>query len=216
VNVAHADRAPLNADVKLVRYDAARMALAEAHRVDEVKDIRNKAVAIAAYAKQANDTEMIEWATEIRVRAERRAGELLAAMEKNEGAKGVGPIAVPAGHRNQPPTLAELGINKKQSSRWQQLAAVKDDEFEKAVEAAKEVAREVTTTHVLKLAASRRERSRNLSPTEEEFSESVFIARCVLALRNLIADWPEDRPIAPLIQQLQEHLAYQARRRGAA
>lgn len=49
----------------------------------------------------------------MRARAERRAGELLAVMQKNGGAKGVGPIAVASRHHNSDvPTLATLGIRK--------------------------------------------------------------------------------------------------------
>ena len=130
----------------LAKYDAARYALSVAVKVDEVKDIRDKAAAMAAYARQAQDKELLQWATEIKVRAERRAGQMLAEMELKPGVKSIGNVAVPI-----PQTLDEIGISKNQSSRWQKLAAVSNEKFEEAVAAAKEVAGEVTTAYLLKV-----------------------------------------------------------------
>jgi hypothetical protein len=117
----------------LVTYDAAKTALANAVKVDDVKTLRNKAHAIAAYARQAQDSELLAWAVEIKVRAERRAGELLREMPKHTGAKGIGPIAVPKSDRNAPPTLTALGISKTQSSLWQRVAALPGPLFEQRV-----------------------------------------------------------------------------------
>jgi hypothetical protein len=141
----------------LVRYEQARYALAEAHRVDEVKDIRDKAEAMAAYARQAKDSELIQYATEIKVRAERRCGELLAQTEKNTGARAkggtsAGPV-VERCDRRETPTLSDMGLTKDESSRYQQLAAMPAEHFETAVETAKATAGEVTTAFMLREAA---------------------------------------------------------------
>jgi hypothetical protein len=135
----------------LVRYESARYALAECHAVDEVKVIHDKAMALQCYAKQAKDTELIEYATEIRLRAERRAGELLSRMEKAKGARGNpngrgAKIVRSPNETAQPPTLAEMGITKQQSSQWQKFADLSASEFEAKVIKAKAKAARASTT----------------------------------------------------------------------
>ena len=116
----------------LVRYEAAKQAIAEYKTVDEVKDFRNKALAIEAYAKQANDLDLERDAAIARVRAERKCGELLSETEKAKGNQHIN-SAQSSHATEQPKTLAEMGVTKDQSSKWQQLARVPDKEFEEAI-----------------------------------------------------------------------------------
>src|SRR5688500_12667898 len=69
----------------LALYDNACKALAEAKAVDEVREIRATAEAMRAYAKQADNRQMELDAAEIRIRAERRLGELMAAQGETIG-----------------------------------------------------------------------------------------------------------------------------------
>jgi len=123
--------------VSLVRYDAACHAISEAKRLDEVIDIRDKAEAMRAYAWQAKNKELEVDAAEIRIRAERRLGQILASLEKNKGAAGGGKKTAPRGSlvepRDNSPTLSDLGIDKKLSARSQKLAALSDKEAEATV-----------------------------------------------------------------------------------
>ena len=76
-----------------------------------------------AYAKQARDTELIDHATEIRLRAEIRAGELLREMkQRGEQDSGKGNRNPALKSQAATPKLADLNITKDQSSRWQKLA----------------------------------------------------------------------------------------------
>lgn len=152
--------------VALVRYEAARSALAEAHRVDEVKDIRDKAEAMAAYARQAKDTELIQYATEIKVRAERRCGELLRVADRARPSDNLkrGPKS---NDSTTGPTLADMGLTRDESSRYQQLAAMSEEHFETAVATAKATAGEVTTAFMLR-EAKRRAPPKKLSEADRK------------------------------------------------
>lgn len=202
----------------LVKYNAARIALAEAHQVDEVKDIRDKSEAMAAYARQAKDKEMLVWVTEIKVRAERRAGQLLAEMPKNQGTKGQlagGNTIVPP--ENYVKTLADLGISKNESSRWQKLAGVSDEKFEHAVAAAKEVAGEVTTAAMLRAAKAckppkaKAAPAPEVAPVEDEGApdeaefDSIAAAEKAeeMAMRLLLAS---DEPLADVTEKYKQAL----------
>ena len=124
----------------LARYDEMCRAIDAAYQVDEVKDIRDKARAMEVYLRQAKNTEAERRACEIRLRAERKAGSLLAEKEKAKAAPGnqyTGPVT-PVDWSNSPPTLRDLGISKKQSSDWQRLAAVPEEQFEAALSDLKE------------------------------------------------------------------------------
>ncbi len=68
-----------------------------------------------AYFKQAKNTEAERRACEIRLRAERKAGKLLAKMEKAKG----GQPYQSGGTMGSPKTLKALGVSPDQSSRWQ-------------------------------------------------------------------------------------------------
>lgn len=138
----------------LVKLETAKQALAEARTVDEVKEVRDKAEALRLYVKQQGyGLEIQNDIAEIKLRAERRAGELLAEIDK---AKGGNPklqsILKPTGDTLSPVALEDLGISKKQSSRWQLEAEVPEEEFERHVAGIKAAKEELTSVGVRDLA----------------------------------------------------------------
>jgi len=68
----------------LAIYERMCTAIAECARVDEAKDIRDKALALEAYYRQARNLDAEREAANVRLRAERRVGELLKELARAE------------------------------------------------------------------------------------------------------------------------------------
>ncbi|MBA7512965.1 hypothetical protein ES705_04974 [subsurface metagenome] len=120
----------------LVKFNAMNRAIQEAHGIDEVKLIRDKAEAIRYALIQAKASpEYVRMAEEIKLRAERRAGELL-------------PEQIIIGTRSHPTTLSDIKISKDQSSKWQRINSIPENKFEEYINTKKEI----TTSGAVKLA----------------------------------------------------------------
>jgi hypothetical protein len=119
-------------------YDRACRALAEARSIDEVKDIRDQAVAMRLYAKQAKNRDLEADAVELRMRATRRLDEMRRAQKETVGlAKGGGGKH---GRKRvaEKPTLKDAGIDKNLAHAGRKLGALSEQEFEHTVAEARD------------------------------------------------------------------------------
>jgi N6-adenosine-specific RNA methylase IME4 len=133
------------------RLTAACKALAEATRVEDVKLVRDQAAAVRHLLReQGYARDIQEQAAELKLRAERRLGELLAALPKRHGAR-----PADAGSHDVTPVSA-LGIGKMDSSRWQRIAAMPSEVFEEHIARSKDAGQELTTAGLLRLASQLR------------------------------------------------------------
>lgn len=124
---------------EIVRYEAMCFAIAECHSIDEVKDLRDKAMALELYAKQARNTDAERKASEIRLRAERRTGELLKelarATPQTANTTGVSnpPASVSGGSSPYRTAIDNAQIPERTAQRYQALANVPAAAFEQAL-----------------------------------------------------------------------------------
>jgi hypothetical protein len=120
--------------------DQARAELAEIETVEEAANVRAFAELVRYAARQAKaGMDAQNEAAEIRLRAERRAGELLK-------------VAVTPSNQHTGKSLPE-GVRKHESHRFQRVAEIQERPFEQYIAAKKKAGEEITTAELLRKAA---------------------------------------------------------------
>jgi hypothetical protein len=147
----------------LAKYEAAKHALAAARSVDEVKDIRDKSIAMQAYAKLSKDRTLEADAAAIRMRAERRLGEMMKAQPKAKAGRHGNRVSAKP---DSPATLAEAGIDKNLADRSRKAAAMPEEEFEKEIK--RDQARIGRKQSAAKAAATRKKNRNEKRAAEKE------------------------------------------------
>lgn len=117
-------------------YESAKNALTQCVALDECKDWADKAAALASYAKQANDDELMKMATRIRDRAIRRAGELLQQIDGRGGDQSK--TVVDHGFApTQRQAASDAGMSEHQQLQAVRIANIPREDFDRQVESDK-------------------------------------------------------------------------------
>ena len=132
--------------IPVLDIERVRDAIERCRHVDEVKDIIDKSIAVSVYLRKKNAALSIQnSAVEIVLRAERRLGELLSATELHRGGRPTKTVR----KKSQVSTLADLGVERRQSARAQRLASIPADSFEKRIAVVQRDAERLTIASML-------------------------------------------------------------------
>lgn len=205
------------------RFRSIEQALIAAHTPLEIKGVIAMTDAAVAFAKTyfRDQREVVERAKTMKLRAERRLGEVLEQMPKATGAAAGGKKDGPRGTYLEPrgsaPTLSELGIDKKLSSRAQRLAAIPEEEFE-SVATGQKALKDVLSRPKARL-AKRPTKIGKKRLVQMAEAEKNHISTLAMYARQLIKELAADREFSDeeidLLEQVIQSCAHTVRR-GAA
>tara|TARA_R100001086_G_scaffold58670_1_gene26874 strand:+ start:687 stop:1646 length:960 start_codon:yes stop_codon:yes gene_type:complete len=153
---------------ELILWNKMKNAVIECHSVDEIKQLRDKAEAYRYALKQAKESpEVIRKAEEIKLRAERRAGELLKETPKAKGNQ-YSANSQPVSEQK----LSDIGITHNQSSKWQKIASIPEEKFENYLE----VEKELSTSGAIRVARQieRQEKIEEIKKSNPQKVEGIY------------------------------------------
>jgi AraC-like DNA-binding protein len=114
-----------------VIYSEARNALAKCARIDECKNWADRAAALASYAKQADDEQLLNNAKRVKARAIDRMGELAEEIPPAKNQYDAAERARTGADPSRIQVAANVGISPRQLKTALQVHAVPRDEFER-------------------------------------------------------------------------------------
>lgn len=152
---------------------AAKRQLAEAVTVQDLKTVRDVGEAAVRLAKSRRDVgiEALLEGTEIVRRAERQLGAMLK------------PIKGRPGKCNSALRLSDFGIERMQSSRFQRIASLSEEQFESWIASCREAKEEMTQAAALKLATKLKPKA--VEPSIDEYESGAVADLGELVQRGL-------------------------------
>jgi N6-adenosine-specific RNA methylase IME4 len=164
--------------------------LGEVRTIDDAKNLIDLAEAARVYAKQVKlGLEAQNHAAEIKIRAQRRAGEILDVMDKNEGGR-------PTENRSSamtgfdPPTYNEIGIKKQDAHVWQTIAAIPEAEFEEKLSDTRQADLELSTASLYQEARREQRRAEVITDLENIENQRVKEINGVYDVIVIDPPWP--------------------------
>jgi len=137
----------------LMQITQAERMLAEASDLADIAQVRDMAQAAIEYAKAAKmGLAAQNHAARIKLLAERKAGELLAGLERGQGARNDLTSGNVAGSCDYQTAIKSADIEDRTARRWQQIASIPDEVFESFIDETIESEKELTTAAALRVA----------------------------------------------------------------
>lgn len=157
---------------------------------------------MVAYASAKGAEEVAQVAQEVKLRAERKAGEFLADMRES------GELKVGRPKEGNASTLEAFRINMHDSHRWQKLASMPEDRFEQLVAGSEEVTQSALVVAMISLSNPRRREpgrlrsahawEASLHPSSLRTTLRVSVSICLGVLLTYSSALVRSSPTSPL------------------